>query len=457
MKYFYFFILIGILFIGCKTQPEDTSIYIGGEIVNPKSDVVLLMQKDKIIDSIPLKKNNTFGKRISEIKPGLYYFKHAYEFQYLYLEPQDSIHLRLNTWDFDETLVFEGKGAAKNELLLNLFLENEKEETIFYSYFSLPENEFLNKIDEANTRHTELLTNLVETDNTLSKQYLHLAEAAIKYPLLRLKELYPYYHKKTLGLDSVVKVSSNFYSYRKHTNLNDSFLSEYYAYQNFVSAHLYNLAYHENNGKIFDKNFSAKLIQIIANKIKTPDLKNRFLRREINYLFFSKPDFIDAEYLKIFYKNCTDSTTINNFNQLKKDREALPINNHFPNFMIQSTQGETSEIEKVILNKNAVIYFCSAKNIFDEYLVKRIQFLKNKYPQITFIGLIYNDSGFSKSCFNSKIKEQYYLAADSDGYNFISTNYTRTILVDSNGNVANSFTLLTGNQIEKQLYKLIKP
>ena len=35
---------------------------------------------------------------------------------------------RLNTLDFDESLVFTGEGAKKNNYLINLFLEHEKEE-----------------------------------------------------------------------------------------------------------------------------------------------------------------------------------------------------------------------------------------------------------------------------------------------------------------------------------------
>ena len=82
MKYFGFFI-IGLLFIGCD-YPDEKKIFFGGEIINPKSDIVILMQNEKIIDSISLNPDQTFGKDISNLKTGLYYFEHAYEFQYLF-------------------------------------------------------------------------------------------------------------------------------------------------------------------------------------------------------------------------------------------------------------------------------------------------------------------------------------------------------------------------------------
>lgn len=455
MKYFYLYILISILFIGCKNQTEDTSIFIGGEIINPKSNVVVLMQKEKVIDSIPLKEDNTFSTRLSEIKSGLYYFRHGYEYQYLFLEPQDSIHLRLNTWDFDETLVFEGIGAAKNELLLNLFLENEKEEAIFYSYFVLNENDFQNKINDANSRHTEFLTALIESDNTLSKQYIHLAEAAIKYPLLRMKEIYPYYHKKALGLDSIPEISNDFYNYRKEINLNDSFLSEYYAYQNFVTAHLYNLAYNKNKGKIFDKNFRTVLLQLIVEKIDVSDFRSRLLNKEINNLFFNNYSYLDKKNLELFYTNCTDTTVINNLKQLIIAKEKLPLQSYFPDFEVNSILNETRSIQSIIKNKNVVIYFWSSKMDSNEYLRKRVNYLCDKFPQITFVGINVDDTNNHNKDFFKNTDNQYYLTENSKGNELTSNKYPRAILINSNGKVINSFALLTNIRIEKQLHTLL--
>ena len=456
MKHLYVYILIGLFLSGCQETSKNSSVYIGGEIINPKSDRVVLMHQDKVIDSIPLEENNTFGAKLQGIKPDLYYFKHGNEFQYLYLEPKDSIHLRLNTWDFDETLVFEGIGAEKNELLLKLFLVNEKEESIFYSYFSLPEKAFQNKIDEIYKRHNDLFTTFTESEQSLSKQYTHLVEAAIKYPLLRLKELYPYYHRKTLGMDSTVVISKDFYKYRKKINLNDSFLSEYYAYQNFITAHLYNLAYEKNEGKGFDKNFRKILLKLIAKKIKTPELKNRLLQKEVVNLFFNKPTYLDTAYLKIFNKNCTDSLIINDFKQLQKARESLPLNSTFPNFKIKSGVEEIKNIKDIILNKNAVVYFWSSNNTSHDYLAKRVHFLSEKYPQMIFVGLNFNTTYNSESCFIKKLKNQYYLTPDSKGRSLVSKNHTRAVLVDANGNITNSFARLTSSKIEKQIKELLK-
>ena len=45
--------------------------------------------------------------------------------------PTDSVLMYLNTWDFDESLIFSGKGGSKNNFLINLYLQQEKNEKNF--------------------------------------------------------------------------------------------------------------------------------------------------------------------------------------------------------------------------------------------------------------------------------------------------------------------------------------
>ncbi len=455
MKPVYFSIFLGLLFISCLNTPEEKSVYIGGEIINPKSNVVVLMKREQVIDSIFLNSENTFGAKIPIESEGLYYFKHGNEFQYLFLEPKDSLKLRLNTWDFDETLVFGGKGSQKNELLLDLFLVNEKELENFYSYFSFSENEFQQKIDEARIRHTELLSSLKNSDIHLSNQFLHLAQSAIDYPLYRLKEIYPFYHKKVLQLDTIAANSDNFYTYHKDLNLNDTFLSEYYAYQNFVSAHLYNLALRKNNGVSSDINFYTYLLESITEKIEIPDFKNRLLHQEIDNLFFNKPTLLDMKHLTLFYDNCTDSSAISSMKQLLSDKIKLPKNSVFPDFEVNSTKDESIYIQSLIKNKSVALYFWNEKTVSNEYLIKRIGYLNKKFPNITFIGIKTDNSEACASSVFYKLENQYYLTPASDGNELVSNKYPRAILIQSNGKVLNSFALLSNYYIEKELKALL--
>ena len=106
------------VFIGCESKTVCNSTYFGGKIINPKTNHVVLFENETPIDTFYLDNKNSFLGEITSLNEGLFYFKHGNENQYVYLEPKDSLLIRLNTWNFDETLVFSGKGAEKNNLLI---------------------------------------------------------------------------------------------------------------------------------------------------------------------------------------------------------------------------------------------------------------------------------------------------------------------------------------------------
>ena len=112
------------LFFGCKSTDNNKNMtFFGGKIKNPKAPYVYLYAGKKVIDSTKLDSNHRFSFLLDSIETGLYTFKHGKEYQYLYLEPKDSLLIYLNTWDFDESLIFSGRGSAKNNYLINLFLD----------------------------------------------------------------------------------------------------------------------------------------------------------------------------------------------------------------------------------------------------------------------------------------------------------------------------------------------
>ena len=123
IKYLLRFILLITItgFASCNSTSKNTATYFGGKIINPKSNFIVLYSMDKVIDTLYLGKDNKFLGKLDNANEGLYYFKHGNEKQYIYIEPKDSLMLRLNTWDFDESIVFAGKGAERNNILIDCF------------------------------------------------------------------------------------------------------------------------------------------------------------------------------------------------------------------------------------------------------------------------------------------------------------------------------------------------
>jgi hypothetical protein len=138
------YILLYFTLSSCVSDKIINATYFGGKIINPKSNLVVLKTMEKVVDTFFLDSKNKFIGKIEKANEGLYYFSHGDENQYVYIEPNDSLMLRLNTWDFDESLVFVGKGAERNNILIDCFLENENDNKLFYNFNKLDHVDFKN-------------------------------------------------------------------------------------------------------------------------------------------------------------------------------------------------------------------------------------------------------------------------------------------------------------------------
>ncbi|MFC5048795.1 hypothetical protein [Aquimarina hainanensis] len=112
---FYICILFSLILYSCGTEKEEIreSTYFGGEIVNPNSHYIILYREYGKGDTIYLDKNNRFLYKMDSLQEGAYLFYHSPENQIVLLEKGDSTLIRLNTLEFDESLVFTGDGAKK--------------------------------------------------------------------------------------------------------------------------------------------------------------------------------------------------------------------------------------------------------------------------------------------------------------------------------------------------------
>ena len=118
---------LGLLCSCNKEFSSDNYVaYFGGEVVNPKSNYVLLLKDDEIIDTLFLNEKNQFFKKFDSLAPGMYTFKHDPEYQSVYFDKNDSLMVRINSVDFDESIVYCGRGDEKNNFLMELFLKNQE-------------------------------------------------------------------------------------------------------------------------------------------------------------------------------------------------------------------------------------------------------------------------------------------------------------------------------------------
>ncbi|NLP56938.1 hypothetical protein [Lutibacter sp. B1] len=463
MKYFINLILLTLSVSCTTTNKQNSTAYFGGQIVNPKDKYVLFLKDDVVIDTLTLDNNNRFLKEYQSLDEGLYTFKHGGEFQYIYFEPTDSILVRLNTWDFDESIVFSGNGSSKNEFLINLFLQNEKEEKYMYQNFYLDEHDFMQKIDSLSAEKNSIYKDFVaHEDNTVTEGFEKLSNAAINFPLDRLKEVYPYYYKRVHNLDKIPEISEDFYNYRDQINLNEESLLSFYPYQNYLISYLYHLSYELKEKDSTKNNMTVNVLNSINENIESENIKNTLLKRVIvnDFLKSESTCSINNEALDIFLKNCTNQKFIEQVESLVNDSKYVVNNQPIHNFDVTKYNNSTLTINDIIKDQNTVIYFWSTEYMSSEYLINRIKYLEKTHPNVLFVGINMKTSNdnliadpYLKQLDSAK---QYKLTGNSYAYNYLTSKYPRVIIVNNKGVVENGFTYLDSRKLTSEINKLEK-
>lgn len=451
-----FFVAIAILLIACNDKSVPSTSYFGGQIINPKSDKVYFYKNEQLLDSAQLT-DNKFAMHLENYAQGLYTFKHGYEYQYVYLEPNDSLLIRLNTWDFDESLVFSGKGAERNNFLINLFLVNQKQNRSCYSFFTLKDSLFKVKADSLLQVKNLLYAQFKEDVPENSPLFDKLVNTAIQYPIYTKKEIYPYNHMKAMRSKEHPKMSQNFFAFREKIDLNDDDLHNFYPHQNYVRAYLHHLAYKKQVLDSFKSDIDVNMMQAAAENIDNEAVKNKFLYMGIWFALLNENTVTHEKEraLRLFLDHSTDKKRATEISNLIAVSKNLPTGFAFPKIKPKNFDGETVDLDKITKDRKFVIYTWPTKTHEINNLAKRVNYLENKYPDYLFIGLTsaFNETEWKKLIKRKKLNKnnQYIL---EQGIDWLDINFPRAILTGRDGKVHNNMTHLAHRGFEKQLAQL---
>ncbi len=100
------------------------------KIANRNSDTLVIGGKDNFKQVIPIDKNGIFTATFDAPK-GFYVFSDGTESSRFYLKPNSVVNLTMNAKEFDETIVYKGKGVDESNFLAQQALRNEKLEEAF--------------------------------------------------------------------------------------------------------------------------------------------------------------------------------------------------------------------------------------------------------------------------------------------------------------------------------------
>ncbi|WP_179007674.1 thioredoxin-like domain-containing protein [Winogradskyella forsetii] len=398
-----FAVTIMLTVFGCQFKGGNASehAYIGGEIINPKNNNLLLYNnKGKIVDSITLDADNRFIYKIENLQPGLHSITHGGEYQMLLLEPNDSLMFRLNTYDFDESLVFTGEGAKKNNYLIKTYLSNEKEAKKLVKYSRMEPEVFNAFVEERRQDQLDEFHKFLER-NEESDFFKSIIEANINYNTYADKEIYPFAYFGNNKLIHIKDLPEDFFAHRKDIDYNASQLSNFFAYNRFLFSHIDNLAiddYYKNNPyhSKFNRHamcYNKSKLDLIDSIITEPTIKNNLLKYKAREFISYNHTEEDANALLDHYLEKTTSEEDKTYmKDLVSSLKLLRQGNPLPNIALVN-YNDTEHFINSIITKPTIIYFWSS-NSKSQYRNSHfmVDKLKRQFPQMDFISINVNDN-----------------------------------------------------------------
>jgi len=432
-----------------KTAPENAT-YFGGEIINPHSKYVVLYKDNQLIDSISLDENHKFKYKFKDFKKGLYTFSHD-EYQYIYLEPNDSLFLRLNTVEFDETLTFSGKGADKNNFLIKTFLKNESEIEQAHALYKLPPKKFM-QITNDQLKQKHIALERYADKYLFSEDFKAIANAHIDYQIYGVKERYATVNRTN---DSV-HLPQSYFDYRKKVDFNAENLIDFYPYSNYLNTFIRNIAHTNHSCKNPLDTYITKL-NVIDSIISNPKIKNNLFEK-IGYSYFNKKDSPKNRkaFLTAFRNHTHNQELIAYITKLSHKVTHLNKGTALPNFNVIAPNTKKVAIQNLI-TKPTVLYFWTENQPrhFKSVHKKVKQYTQNSEYQFIGICIDGNTEQWKKIIKNFKFNNEYLIANPTDiSQKLILPSLQKTFVVNQNGTILSANLNLFDVQFIEKLKQL---
>ena len=454
-------LFLSILITSCHTK-KDNKTYFGGAIINPLSSNILLCQKGEVIDTISIDSNGHFSHKFDLEEPQLFSFKHGYEFQVFYAEPKDSITLRLNTKEFDESLVFGGNNAHQNNFLIENFLQNEENNNLIYSYHKIPPKQFEQKIDSIRVERIEQL-NQLDKNSKVSNAYKEIAQHSIDFEYFDMKERYSFLLNKFYPT-KIKFLSPTYYDYRKEIDFNDEKIIELIGFQRFLDNYLKNksieICLQNRSVDCYDMGSISNLDQRIAlidslfeHDFLRKHYFQRFFREEVIYSQTKEHLDHTKAHLGKFDLSETEKSRLK---ALVDFQESLLVDQSLQNVSLKNTSFDELKLKDVIAKNHCIVYSWSVNS--ERHLKQRmdkIKTIKETHPNIQFIGINIdhnNPQAWIKALENYNCnKENEYQIVPEKNWMFYRNYLNKVFFIDKNGKIKMSETILTDDEFDLHL------
>ncbi len=336
-----------ILIFQVNLFAENTMLFTG-KIENASTDSIRIYNHHRtVVQAIPLDEQQSFENKF-EINPGFYTLKIGEEYTQLYLEPGYDLKLIMDVKKFDESVKYEGRGAAENNYLAGkIRLEAEFGQLDNYGYYGmLDEKQFLHLADSL---HQVKMKYLEEFEPKFSEKFDQIAAKALvleKVNKLANFEAIKHYLTKSPEF----KVSSNFPDPFEGIDMNDEALVGVPNYLQIVEHYLIEktaLKLGEND----DKDEVLMFVNVLSEEIT-----NHVVKEELAFMV-GKRSMSNSKQLEQVYAALQPLLQNQNYKEqvqtvyekLKKTQKG----NASPGFEFEDINGELVSLESL---KGHVVY-----------------------------------------------------------------------------------------------------
>lgn len=443
-----------------KVFEEDNYVaYFGGEIINPQSNEILFLKNGKVIDTIFLDKKNRFLHKFDSLAPGLYTFQHLPEYQYIFFDKNDSIMIRLNSHDFDNSLAFCGRGDEKNNFLIDQFLKNEKELSDLYELLEKNPKSYTKTIDSLyKIRTADYLKRRAEIG--WSDGFDSVAKAGIDFNYYYKKELYPVAHQYKTDEKVFDSLPKDFYSYRAKIDFRNPNFTNFSPFVNYVTSLLNNKAFVKSNYTFDEFSLEDNIykLNVADTLIKNQSIKNVVLYNiAYRYLLKGERFFNNQQFINRYLELSTDDEQKSEFKTIYKAVENLKVGNTLPSVDLVDRNLNPVAVNNLTNGKETVIFFWTTHaESHIKSVHNKIAFYKEKYPDVNFVAVNINDSNENwlkvlKENNLYQVTELKSTKFQDIKENWVITRVHRTMVLNPDGTIKNAFANVFDVNFGKEL------
>ncbi|MDG2062633.1 MAG: hypothetical protein P8J67_03580 [Flavobacteriaceae bacterium] len=455
--------LLGLIMLGlissCNNEKEPSKrIFFGGQIINPSSRTVTLYQGNNPVEIFKLDRKLRFQNTYDSLYNGIYKLEHLPEYQSLLLEKGDSLWVRINAATFNESIVYSGSGASKNNFLMELLLRQEKENDYLSSKYSRNRKNFSQLLDSMLLEKKNLWIGM-DSLNKLSPIAQKVTQAAYIYPYATIRERYALLR----GSQWTAEEDSIYFDFRKYLNYGDNDLAFFDPYVNYVLNYINQMALEPGSSYFKIKqttDFNMKRLEVLDENIEGSLLRNNLARAIAFEEILNFENHGQHESFLKFYSTINNSPLyLSEVLDLHSDISSLEPKNLLPKILLQNSKRDTISSASLAKDKTTVIYFWSQTqmNHYRNSLERVNRFQKN-YPSIRFVGICIQP-------FNSMVDEiQNIMEVDKKNQfalvdfetarkAWVLTLLNKSIIIDSKGKILEGFGNFSDTNFESSFKK----